>query len=44
MDCIEPEWMDQCSDCGNTFMNQGSQGDIECPLCAWDRDDDEDEE
>ena len=31
-DCIDHEWEDWCSDCGQTFTNQGLYG-IDCPHC-----------
>tara|TARA_A100001201_G_scaffold137325_3_gene127115 strand:- start:120 stop:389 length:270 start_codon:yes stop_codon:yes gene_type:complete len=42
-DCIDPEWEEECSRCGNTFTNQGLHG-IDCPHCEEEDDDDEDEE
>lgn len=42
-DCIDPEWDDECRDCGRTFTNQGLHG-IECPHCEEENDEEEEEE
>lgn len=36
-DCIDPEWEEECRDCGATFTNQGLHG-IPCPHCEEDDD------
>jgi len=41
-DCIDPEWDDECRDCGRTFTNQGLHG-IECPHCEEENDEEEEE-
>jgi|32_taG_2_1085360.scaffolds.fasta_scaffold05367_10 hypothetical protein len=42
-DCIDDEFEDFCGVCRNTFTNEAPVN-VECPHCAENEEDDEDEE